>query len=211
MEVSSVTFGAKPINDVVIKKLDKSTKEFIDYPAKFVKIDPDNKVDLSVLNLLVQKWKGATYIRRIATNSHWMKSRKYVEIDVYALTTQNNNFERLKPNKILGLAEMRNDADNPKNRKLWHLQVKPSAINVNNKNKQYKYVGSSMLDSLKKIYKNMSLCSDDNKNIKEFYKKNNFVEYYEGRNHFSWSSNLFTMLKIRIKALKNKWKYYPFV
>ena len=204
MEINRISFGAKPINDVTIKKWDRQTKKFTDCPAKFVKIDSENPIDLSVLNTLAQKWKGAKYIQRIATASHWMNIRKYVEIDVYALTSQQKDFERLRQNKILGVVEMRNDPNDSKNRKVWYLQVKPSVMNVNNQNNKYEKAGTSILDSLKKIYTRMSLYADDDKNIQKFYKKNGFIEDYQGRNHYSWSSNIFERLRIRINAYIRK-------
>ena len=175
MEINRINFGAKPINDVTIKKWDKQTKKFADYPAKFVKIDSENPIDLSVLNTLAQKWKDAKYIQQIATASHWMNVRKYVEIDVYALTSQQKDFEQLRQNKILGVVEMRNEK-----------------------------AGSSILDSLKKIYGKMSLFADEGKNIQKFYKKNGFIEDYQGKNHYSWSSNIFERLVIRINAFIRK-------
>ena len=197
MSVENISFGAKPLNKLSVKKYDKSLKTFKDCPAHFVKIE-STKFDLSAINAVAKKWKDAKYVKKIATASHWMNNRKYVEIDVYALTLQDKNFEILKPRKILGLVEMRNNNDNPKDRIIYHLQVKPSAMNVNNnKNKNYKHVGCGILDSLKKIYKNMSLYSDNNPNIKIFYKINGFIEDLKGSNHFSWSSNIFRRLKMK--------------
>ena len=204
MEINRINFGAKPINDVTIKKWDKQTKKFADYPAKFVKIDSENPIDLSVLDTLAQKWKDAKYIQQIATASHWMNVRKYVEIDVYALTSQQKDFEQLRQNKILGVVEMRNDPNNSKYRKVWYLQIKPSVMNVNNQHNKYEKAGSSILDSLKKIYGKMSLFADEGKNIQKFYKKNGFIEDYQGKNHYSWSSNIFERLVIRINAFIRK-------
>lgn len=200
MEINGVSFGAKPINKVNIKKWDKNSKTFEKFPATFVKIE-SNKLDLSAINNVAQKWKGATYIKRIATNSHWMDMRDYVEIDVYALTTQEKNFDKLKPNKIIGVAEMRSDEKRPNWRKLHYLQVKPDFINIDNSDKKkYKNVGKAIVKSLKKIYSNISLYSDDIKSVKEFYERNGFISDYSTINHYSWSSNFFTRLKIRFNA-----------
>lgn len=207
MNVNNITFGAIPINKTTIKRYDKNTKEFLKIPANFLKIDANNPYDMSAINQLEKKWKGAKYIQRIVTASHWISSRKFVEIDVYALSTQEKNFDKLKPNKILGIVEMRNDNNNPKSRKIYHLQVKPSAINVNNLKNKYKHVGSSILKSLKKIYKRMSVFADDNPNIVQFYIRNGFIEDYQGKNHLSWNSNIFERLKIKINAYLCKYGF----
>ena len=110
----------------------------------------------------------------------------------------------MRQNKILGVVEMRNDPNDSKNRKVWYLQVKPSVMNVNNQNNKYENAGTSILDSLKKIYTRMSLYADDDKNIQKFYKKNGFIKDYQGRNHYSWSSNIFERLRIRINAYIRK-------
>ena len=204
MKINNVTFGAKPINHSFIRKIDKNSGKFVKIPVNFVKLEADNKFDMSAMNNIAEKWKDAKYIRKIATASHWMNARKFVEIDVYALTTQEKNFEILKPKKIVGCVEMRNDERNPKSRKVYYLQVKPSMMNVNNPENKYERVGSTILDSLKKIYKSLSLYSDDNKAIKKFYKRNGFIEDYNNKNHYSWSLSIFERLKIRYNAFIRK-------
>ena len=196
MSVENISFGAKPLNKLYIKKYDKSLKAFVDCPARFVKIE-STKSDLTAVNAVAKKWKKAKYIQRIATASHWMNNSNSVEIDVYALTLQDKDFEKLKPKQIIGMVEMRNNPKNIKDRILQHIQVKPSAININNRNKKYKQVGCGIINSLKKIYKNMSLYSENSPNIKKFYEYNGFIEDYKGDNHYSWSSNIFRRLKIK--------------
>lgn len=204
MEVNSVTFGAIPINKASIRKIDKQSGKYVKVPVKFVKLEAHNRFDLAAMNTIAKKWKDAKYIRKIATASHWMNSRKFVEIDVYVLTTQKDNFEKLKPNNIIGCVEMRNDERNPKSRKVYHLQVKPSFMNVNNPKNKYERTGSTILDSLKKIYKNLNLFSDDNEAIKQFYERNGFIEDYNNKNHYSWSSSIWNRLKIRYNAFLTK-------
>jgi len=196
MRTDSVSFGAIPINKVKIKKYNKLSQTFMDYPANFVKIEADNKGDLEALDVVAKKWKGAKYVQQISTSAHWMKDR---QIQVYALTNQSCNFEKLQANNILGLVEMRTDKNNTNNTLLHYLQVRPLAMNVNQKHKiNYKYVGSSIISSLKKIYKEMSLFSDNDIYVEKFYQKNGFVDDFNGSRHYVWSSNIFKMLKQRI-------------
>ena len=200
MNVDSVSFGAKPINSVKIKKYDKNIKNFVDFPATFVKLEPNNYFDIKAADVCASKWKDAKYIQKIATASHWMES---VPLSIYAVTTQKNKFNKLKPNKILGFVEMRKDENRPIYDWLYYLQVKPQAINVNNsESKSYKHVGKSIIASLKKIYKNISLYSEDNDNIEKFYQSNGFIQDYTGVKHYVWSSNIFRMLKVRYESFR---------
>ena len=204
MDICGISFCAKPINDVIIQKYNKKTGLFDHLSVKFIKIEPDNKNDIRAIDKAAQKWTDAKYIRKIATASHWSGS---LPIDIYAVTTQKDKFNMLKPNRILGFAEMRKDKNFPKYDWLYHLQVKPEAINVNNPNpqKEYKHVGTSILNSLKKVYKNIFLYSEDSPNIEKFYRDNGFIEEYIFNRRFYWSSNFFNRLKIYLHNKFNIW------
>ena len=195
MDIDRVNFGAKYINTIKIKKFDEVSESFANYSVAFVKLDPNNKDDLRVVDAAVIQWKDADYIKKIATASHWIGK---APIEVYALTTQKNNFNKLKPSKILGFAEMRKDQIRLDFNWLYYLQVNPKAININktNSSNQYKYVGTSILKSLKKIYNNISLYSVNIPPIIKFYKDNGFIKDFIGENHYLWTSNLLKRLKI---------------
>jgi hypothetical protein len=196
MRTDKVTFGAKPINDVIIKKYNKSKKEYVDFPAKFVKLEAGNYSDIKVVDKIAQQWTNAVYIKKIATASHWMKT---LPIEIYALTTQKDKFDRLKSSKILGFAEMRKEKDFPDYDSLYYLQVKPQVMNITGyDNKSYKYTGTSIIKSLKKIYHNISLFSADSPNVENFYRKNGFIKDYMLTRHYLWSSNPLKRLKIQI-------------
>ena len=203
MKINSVTFGANPLNTVKIKKFDKKAKDFVDFPATFIKLEPYNEFDLMAVDEAAQKWKDAKFIRKIATASHWMKE---APIDIYAITAQKKKFDKLNPDEILGFAEMRNDNSFPGFKWLYYLQVKPDAININNTGKKiYKHVGTSIIKSLKKVYKNISLYSENSPNIMKFYKKNGFIEDSAAERHYLWSSNIFKRLKIHYNKKINQW------
>lgn len=205
MDICGVSFGAKPINNITIKKYDKKQKDFIDVPAKFVKLEPDNRSDIRVLDEIANQWTGADYIRKIATASHWMNE---VPISIYALTTQKDKFDKLKPSQILGCVEMRKDKNFPKYDWLYYLQVKPEAMNTEKgKNKGYQYVGTSMIKSLKKIYHNISLFSADSPFLENFYRNNGFIEDYTLTRHYLWSSNILRRLKIRLDNFIHKSRF----
>ncbi len=201
--MDSINFKALPIiKQIKIQKFDKKTKQYVDCKANFVKLTADNRDDLKAVNACEQKWKGAAYIQKIATAAHWLGYRNGTKIDVYALTTQKNNFNKLNPKNILGLAEIRTNEATPQNAELYHLQVKPTAISINGTNKSYKKVGTSIVRSLQKMYKTITLFSDKTPEVKKFYENLGFIEDYCGEDHYTWSSNLLKKLKIRFDKFK---------
>lgn len=196
MRTDEISFGAKPINTVIIKKFDKRAKKFVDYPATFVKLEPWNRSDIVAVDKAAENWKDSKYASKIAVAARWINQ---IPVEIYALTVQSKNFNRLKPGKILGLAEMRKDSSRPKEDWLYYLQVNPDAMNVNSDGKNsYKHVGSSILKSLKKIYSDMFLYSEDNPNIEKFYQNNGFIEDYILERHYHWSSNIFKRAKYHL-------------
>ena len=203
MYTDSISFGAIPINKVKIKKYNKLSQKFTDYSANFVKIDAGNRKDLETVYKTAQKWKvrnEAKYIQQISTSSQWMKGNF---IDVYALTLQHDNFENLQASGILGLAEMREDEAGQGIHLLNFLQVRPNAINVNQKYKvNYKYVGSGILTSLKKIYSKIYLFSENDENIEKFYQKNGFIDDYKGSRHYTWDSSPFKRILLKIRKFR---------
>ena len=193
-KISSINFKAKPVNTINVYKRKEKENVFEPLKTTFVKIEPDNLRDMRAINYAAKKWEDAKYMQRIATNSHWNNS---VPMEFYALTTQTGNFNHLNYEQILGFAEMRPDANLKDFTSLYYLQVKPEAINIfNSPNNTYKRVGSSMITSLKKLYKNIALFSEDSPYLFKFYKTNKFIKDYDHRTRFLWSSNPLTKLKI---------------
>ena len=198
--VNNINFEAKPLNKIVVKKYNKDKKRFVPTTATFVKLEHENQFDLTAISKAAKKWKNSKYIQRIATASHWMHQ---IPIKVYALTTQEKNFNKLNYKDILGFAEMRPDYNIENFNELYHLQVKPEARNIDKtlSKKKYMHVGSSILTSLKKIYKNISLYSAGGSDLDKFYKRNNFISDYACETHYYWSSNPLTRLKIYYENL----------
>ena len=198
-KIDGIGFQAKPINKVIIQKFDKKTKNFFPCEATFVMLDHKNKGDIAAINNLSKSWKGATFLKNISTSANWMDDKKFSHIHVYAVTTQEKNFKKLSPTKILGLVEMRKDDDKPKNTILHFLQVKPIAMHKEETKKRvYKQVGTGILNSLKKIYKSMSLFSDNG--VEPFYEKNGFIHDNYGKGHYVWYSNILKRWIVKLRV-----------
>ena len=199
-KISSINFKAKPINKIAVQKYSKSQKSFLPLKTTFVKLDSESRRDLLVVEYAAAKWKDAKYIQKIATATHWMNN---LPIDVYALTTQEKNFDKLILNKILGFAEMRPDDNDSRFVMLHYLQVKPEAISSSRaKVKNYNNVGSSILSLLKKVYKNISLFSEDIPATHNFYRKNKFIRDQGCYSRYLWSSNPFMRLRIHYENFR---------
>ena len=198
--INSINFKAQPLNKINIQMYEKKSKSFIPCTVTFVRLDASNKTDMEAIEKSAKTWKNSRYIQRIATAAHWMN---IVPIEVYALTRQQKNFSKLNHNKILGFAEMRTDDNDKRFKSLYYLQVREEARNINNpKNKTYKKVGSSILTSLKNIYKNISLFSDGGTALEQFYTKNNFIKDAACPKRFLWSSDYLMKLKIYIENIR---------
>ena len=206
MNINNINFRAKPINkSLFIKKYDLNKNQYTDFQVAFVKLDKDNKNDIIAVDEATKHWNDGIFIKRIATASHWMKT---VPIDIYALTSQSNNFDKLDYKQIIGFAEMRDDNMQKKYKWLHYLEVKYDAIKVGSESKnKYKYAGSTILSSLKKIYKNISLFSVRHPNIEKFYRQNGFIEDYMGCNHYVWNSSKLKMMLIKFKKFRLQFGY----
>jgi hypothetical protein len=199
-KIDNVNFGATPISKVKIKKYDTSKKKFVTAKAVFVRLDGRNDNDLKAIDYINKNWEKTPYTKTICTAANWMKNNELIKI--YALTEQSKNYTKLRPTKILGLADMREEQED--GNVLEHLQVKPSAININSNNRKYKKVGSSILKSLKKVYNQIALVSVNNPNIEKFYKDNGFIEFADAKGNYIWYKNIILRLKLKFQNFRNR-------
>lgn len=169
--VSSTSFSAKFINYVPVKKLDFINKTYTESSSSLVQIDPKNVMDLLALQDTTRYWHNARYADNIFYTARNLFNCEVSEnrYQIYALTTQKEDFEELSPNSILGLVEVKNK---PKTMEILHLQVDPELVFANSF-PNYKYVGTGILNSLKKLY-NKTIELESACTAVEFYLKNGF-------------------------------------
>ena len=165
---SNINFRAKFINQSTIKVLKNKP---IVKNVNFVKIDTSNFNDIDAISKCVQKWKKSDFIGIIAENTAYAYLLKTNNTSVYALTEQNSNFDKLKSELILGLADC---TDKRNQTYIRHLQIRPDAMFVNNKSRTICGCGSAILKALKDIYNKICLVSLKDENIKKFYASNGF-------------------------------------
>ena len=152
--------------------------------TSFVQIDSDNKFDIKALRDVAKYWKDNLYADN-AYNTALMKfkqERNHKNYDVYALTFQKDNLERLDSDDIIGIVEVMNLED--KQVYIEHIEGKP--VYVNEIHRQYNEIGTAMLDSLKEFYDKIVLVARRSKVVSKFYVKNGFIEKPVGSGLFIW-------------------------
>ena len=138
-----INFKASLINTSTIKKQIKNTNKYIDTKASFIELDLSSRKDMRTLKRLKSKW-NAPFLNSIFSHA----KRKLPNWKLYALTTQEDNYDKLKTDDILGFAQT--SKYTPSMINLEYLQVKPEYTH-RNKQTQFKHIGSSIIDCLKNL------------------------------------------------------------
>lgn len=185
---NKISFGAKFINNINVGKLNKNS--YIQDHVSFIEINPFNPNDIKALENIAKYWEHDKFAGNIYIKAKEL-SRRFNPEDaskIYALTCQMSNFEKLIDTKILGVTDGFVPFRNKKYINLDHLQVNPDFIY--GFKKEYKGNGTSILNCLKNIYNRISLISLPSFSVKNFYIKNEFVEFPLNSNKFEWVKNV---------------------
>lgn len=184
---SKVSFGAYFIDNVPLHKYSYQDKKYIPARASFLRLDPKNKNDFHTISEVTDGFGGDSFANNIYASAKIV--RKNPDSDsgkccFYALTKQNDRFERLNPDNVLGIAMTSKISDNKV--ELEYLQVHPQYI-YSFDPPYFKRIGSAILQGLKNLYSHIlvksapSACS--------FYEFNDFHPV-SGRNRvFEWEKN----------------------
>ena len=171
--ITPVNFGATFIKSVEIKKYNPKTNLFNPINASIVKYDATNKCDLKSMETAVRDWKGQVFAENIVENASEMRDSDYkrAQNQIYLLTEQNENFDRLKSSKILGMANMKQwfDASD----ELAYLQTRPDSMHKF-KRRPFKGVGKAILDTVKELYKKKPIELNASYSAAKFYEKEGF-------------------------------------
>lgn len=165
-------FGAKFINSSTIIEKKGKNSDYTEAQAAFVEIDPFNRGDVEAVTSLPKIWKDGIYHYDFNSTIESVRSGDVCSdyAKVYALTTQKDDYENLKADKILGLAEV-DYVDS--HLTLRNLETRPKyKHSERNKNRSYKQVGSAIMDCVK------ALCNDDYRYIK-VWSTTDAIPFYE--------------------------------
>lgn len=132
---NNLHFGGKLIAPTVVKQ--KVNKKWKDMPVNFVKFHAGDKFDRLSINFLSYLWNGGKNLSgAIAEEVSILKGKS----NIYALTTQTDNFEKLDATKVLGI--MSADKVNPKTKlaEIFKIGTNPKyAYEQNKKHRDIKH------------------------------------------------------------------------
>ena len=169
---NNISFKAIPIKktSVIAKESDNSDK-FVPKEVSVVKFDPNSMSDINTMKQLKNSWTESQYAYVIYC--------KFYDKDhsIFALTTQNDGYENIDPNNVLGLIDYKISGENAN---LWFLETakefKTSIQDNNsgNENRSIKNVGKTLftgtVDYLKSLgIKKINLLAVPS--AKQFYSK----------------------------------------
>ncbi|MBO6271363.1 GNAT family N-acetyltransferase [bacterium] len=171
--MNRINFTATHIKDVPVLKRDKDT--YKNEKVALVELDKNDSSDLKALYKASVNWNlnGATHISSIFFDATKDNNYPNVEKEHYlAITKQKNKFDNLRAEDIIGVA-LFSELDSCDN-ELSYLEVRPDLKTQRNGQREYKKIGTAMLDFLKETYNQKDIFVNSVPSAIDFYKKNNF-------------------------------------
>lgn len=164
----NINFRAQKLGMTKIKKLNKNKNRYIPQKVAFIKFDLNTIEDKKALKNMDSEWPY-TFARSI--NKSILKQK---DAEVYALTLQNDSFEKIETNKILGLAEIVAIEDTDSHF-LEYMQIHPDyAYKKGLFQRDYKNIGTALLNSIKKLDFIKKISTNSLFSAIDFYKTNCF-------------------------------------
>ncbi len=164
----NISFKASYICDSQVKRNNKPCS------LSFVQIDTKNKSDIIALKELDSMWGKKTFFSEISDNASqdnlYGLNSKYDQY--YALTAQTKDFDKLDSEQILGLVQVEPDLHC---NEIKYLQVLPTQ-NYSNPEREYKNLGSSIVNTIMKLFPEKKLMLYSSNSAINFYKKLGFTQ-----------------------------------
>lgn len=185
---NKICFRASYINSENIKKYNPDKNLYEDYRVSFVELNPHDANDLKALDNITKTWENDLFSVNIYNDAYDIYSKKFEKSGIfygnafYALTTQQDKFENLDYEKVLGICDVR-EYDNNASR-LLNIQVIPK--DIYSFKPEHKGSGSAILTSLKKLYDQIELSARKDKSVRNFYLKNGFFNIGDSLIKFIW-------------------------
>ena len=166
-----------------VKELDANTLKYNDKKISFVELNSFNTNDMITLNNISKDWDKSMFAKSIYQDAQNINEFEDIDCNVkfYAITTQNKNHEKLIPEKILGLCEIKEEGY----KKAFVEFVESNPESINNPYAKYKAIGNGIFQALKNYYDNISLQSTVT--ALKFYERQGFkpVEKYSRILHWT--------------------------
>ena len=203
-----ISFKAKLIGETTIKRYNNEKYAYEDCPAYFIRFNKHSKTDLKSIETVSALWHPREkYAKNIAKNfchEYQKKFNNAYNDNFFAITLQNNHFENIDPEKVLGMAEAL------KKRKTFYLdflQVHPN-YSFGVLRRKFKNVGSAIIESMKNMPRIKDIILVPNSFSIGFYKECGFEEkfgmmQYTSEKNRSFFKNLLNNIKLK-DLLKKK-------
>lgn len=180
-------FRAKFVGSTQVKKLNTLKNEYEKCAVSFLEFDPTNKKDLKAMEDISRYWCDSQFAWDISQSADAVT---YGNLDrntnkVYILTRQKNDFDNLRYDDVLGLAdvETKQNKEGKDYLNLHRLQTNPDFIDK--ERPMFKYIGTGILNILKGFNKIIELNSVSS--AIDFYEKNGFVDLGTQFLRFRWT------------------------
>lgn len=167
-----INFKANYIHSTNILKKDK-VQGFIPHQVAFVEIDPKNYEDVVAINNANTNWDNGETLSTYIThniNKIYKRDSQLKEKRFFALTLQEDKFEKLEEKSILGLTEISKLDENTQ--EIDYIQLNPKYLG---KIREYIKMGNAILKSIKALYPNKILELSSNGSAINFYRRNGFL------------------------------------
>lgn len=168
-----ITFGAGYIAPAKIDRLAKN-KELIPNNAAFVEMKPESMRDNITLNIAAsllpkrKRFARAIWENFVMTYNGKLKDAK---VKYFAITKEQSNYKFVKPNNVLGMAEVSFYPLVGNTVYVNYIQVFKNFI----RNK-FDHVGTSIIDNIKQLYPDKDIILNAIPSTVPFYEKNDFVK-----------------------------------
>ena len=171
MRINNYTpsFGAVYHSTLNANKYCENTKTYEPTEINCLKYDKNNPNDIKALIKLCRLWIGGKEYYKTITDDILRQKGQGIydnDLDIFILTTQKDDFEKLDEKQICGLSEVerltesRNIVD--------YIEINPQY--THSKKSQWLGLGRALIDNIKKLDKEFVLEADDD--VIEFYEKN---------------------------------------
>lgn len=179
---NNISFGANFIQKIPIKKYSYDTKTYNPLNANFIELKPSNAKDVNALGDIAFDFGGDSFANNIYAQAKIHSKHPDEKYRYFALTQQDNDFDRLSISKILGVALTKKRVDGTT--ELENLQVHPKFV-YSWGPPSIKRIGSAILDCLKEF--NDKIILNSSPNATKFYEKNSFMRIDPKIRRYFWS------------------------
>ena len=177
-----INFKANYLNTTNIEKLSPTTKKFVPHEVSFVEINPRLKDDIKALKKMTKLWgEDSTFASPILYFAKTDPRKR-----TFFITEQKDSFEKIDPKKILGITQLGKEIAGECS--IEYLETKPG-LQYSDKGREYKKIGSCILDGLKEIFQDKTLKVDYIFDRVEFYLHNGFDFRDEVLSDLIWNAN----------------------